>query len=221
LKIFGYGCYFGGLNSCSKEKTMVTTIGADTAKLAGLQIDQLQKVRDGQLTLEQIEWWLHLRTEVRDRYMQPDFKDVVRGTSQIVAIEHVIDCDADPFVPEGWAVESHKKGGLFKWDATKVKLYLSKNQKGDKYVQGHKLREELENQPVLNANVLDYLLARPELIPEEWKGKYVFFWGTVYRYSDGYLSVRCLCWGGGRWSWLHDWLGSSFYCDRPAACSQV
>ena len=200
---------------------MVATIGAETAKLAGLQTDLLQKLRDGQLTFDQIEWWLNQRSEVRDRHMQPDFRDVVRGMSQIVPIEHVIDCGADPFVPEGWAVESHKKGGLFKWDASKVRLHLSKNQKGDKCIQGHKLREELANESVLNANILDYLLVYPELIPEEWKDKYVFFWGTVYRSSGGDLCVPCLLWLGRRWHWFCYWLGGSFDCLSPAACSQV
>jgi len=200
---------------------METSIGAETAKLAGLQIDLLQKIRSGQMTVSQLEWFNGLSLEVRNRFAQPDFWAVIRGLSQIVEIEHVIYCDVDPFVPEGWKVERHKKGGFFKWDASKIKLYLSKNQKGDKYVQGHKLREELENQPVLNANVLDYLLAHPELIPEKWKGKYVFFWGTVYRFSDGCRCVRCLCWDGDRWHWGYFWLVNNFNCNRPAACSQV
>jgi hypothetical protein len=32
----------------------------------------------------------------------------------------------------------------------------------------------------LNASVLDYLMKNQELIPEEWKDKKVFFWGTLY-----------------------------------------
>ena len=40
-----------------------------------------------------------------------------------------------------------------------------------------------KNIPVLNSNVLDYLLANPHYIPEEWKAPtfgMVFFWGTIY-----------------------------------------
>lgn len=61
--------------------------------------------------------------------------------------------------------------------------------------------KELEDQPVLNANVLDFLREHPELIPDEWKGKFTFFWGTIYRHRDGDLYVRCLYWDGGRWDW--------------------
>jgi hypothetical protein len=45
---------------------MTTIIGADAAKLAGLQVDTLQKVRSGQITLEQWEWFNLLTKEARD-----------------------------------------------------------------------------------------------------------------------------------------------------------
>ena len=82
---------------------------------------------------------------------------------------------------------------------------------------GNNLRQELDDQPTLNANVLDYLLAHPELIPEEWKGKAVFFWGTIYRRSDGGLYVRCLYWGGSKWRWHGRWLDNGFNSGNPAA----
>lgn len=200
---------------------METSIGAETAKLAGLYVDLGQKLRNGQLTLGQIEWLLNLRSDVRDRFMQPDFHDVVRGLSRIVAIEHIIDCDADPFVPEGWTVESHKKGGRFEWKADRIALHLADGQKSGKWMRGNDLRKELESQPVLNACVLDYLLAHQELIPEEWKGKYVFFWGTVYCGSDGDLHVRYLYWNGLCWYWRCRWFERDFSDRSPAACSQV
>ena len=112
----------------------------------------------------------------------------------------IIDCDKDPFCPEGWTVEEHKKGGKLEWNPKNISLYLSENQRNG-LIKGNELHKELKDKPILNANVLDYLLAHPELIPEEWKGKYVFFWGTIYRDSVSDLDVRCLCWGGGRWYW--------------------
>ena len=41
------------------------TIGADAAKLAGLQIDFLQKFRNGQITTSHLEWFLGLTKEER------------------------------------------------------------------------------------------------------------------------------------------------------------
>lgn len=133
---------------------------------------------------------------------------------------HTIDCNADPKIPyDGWKVEEHRRTGDFVWDPSKVTLYLSESQKNGKVIEGNKLRKELKDKPVLNANVLDYLLAHPELIPEEWKGKYIFFWGTIYRGSDGHLGVRCLRWGGARWDWGDDWLGDGWRGGRPALVS--
>lgn len=128
-----------------------------------------------------------------------------------------IDLDADPFVPDGWKVEEHRKGGVFKWDASKVALYLSEPQKQRKVIEGNKLRSTLTDQKPYNANVLDYLLAHPHLIPEEWKGKYVFFWGTVYRNSCGGLCVRCLFWIGDGWRWFSRWLDDGWFDGNPAA----
>ena len=129
----------------------------------------------------------------------------------------IIDCDSDPFIPDGWTVEEHRKGGQFQWDSAKVSLYLSKRQKGGKLITGDDLRREPEGQPVLNANVLDYLLAHPELIPDEWKGKYIFFWGTIYRNRVGRLYVRDLAWNGDGWRWSYRWLDSVWFSDNPAA----
>lgn len=135
----------------------------------------------------------------------------------VAAVVHLIDCDANPVCPDGWKVEEHKKGGQFQWNLSKILLYFSDFQINGRSIEGNKLRKELDNQLVLNANVLDYLLAHPELIPEEWKGKYIFFWGTIYRDSGGDLYVRCLSWGGSKWDWHCNWLDNDFDSGHPAA----
>lgn len=133
-----------------------------------------------------------------------------------------IDCDADPFVPEGWEVRPQDQlpgaaRGKMTFDPAEAVLYLSERQEGRRTAKGTELRKELSSRPVLPANVLDWLLERPELIPESWKGQYVFFWGTVYRGRDGNLCVRYLCWYGGRWCWGDDWLGNVWHSSAPAA----
>ena len=147
-------------------------------------------------------------------------RNVIRGYASIMVLEHVIDCDVTPFVPSGWKVEEHQKGGALRWDKERQKdaLFLAIAQKSGR-IEGNKLRKELElaKEPVLNANVLDYLLANPHLIPEEWKGKYVFFWGTIYRDSIGGLCVRCLRWNGDEWSWSYRWLDDVWHGNYPAA----
>lgn len=143
-------------------------------------------------------------------------RDLLAGLATISYPEHLIDCDAAPFVPDDWSVEEHKRGGMFKFDSARTVLYLSKRHKTG-YIDGHDLREELADKPVMNANVLDYLLAHPELIPESWKGKTIFFWGTIYRRPHRNLYVRCLNWDDSGWLWSCRRLGDSFYPDSLAA----
>jgi len=160
-------------------------------------------------------------------------RNVQRGVAEIKPVEHAIDLGADPFLPDGWKVEEHQKGKVVKLerkgddlylDGKKIEFYLSKKQKGGS-IEGNDLRKELAKQPVLNANVLDYLREHPQLIPDAWKQdeqgntRYIFFWGTVYRYSDGDLCVRYLSWNDGAWSWSDDWLGIGWCDDDPAAVS--
>jgi hypothetical protein len=198
---------------------------------------EISSVVDGKLTDEQLGKLLRKLGEIERRINEntiayQDAIDVMqliiiegksalhlgirKGTHEIKAVEYLIDCDVAPFVPEGWSVVDHKRGGLWKWDPARVFLYLSKKQKKGS-IEGNDLRKELADKPVMNANVLDYLLAHPELIPEEWKGKYIFFWGTIYRDSDGNLYVRYLGWNGSSWNCYYCWLGSGFGSGRPAA----
>ncbi|MBU1029221.1 hypothetical protein KKE28_03400 [Patescibacteria group bacterium] len=128
-----------------------------------------------------------------------------------------INGDADPFIPEGWTVEEHRRSGQLVWDPTQVQLYLSEMQKNGRFIRGHGLREELKHQPILNANVLDHLLAHPYLIPQEWQSKNVFFWGTVYRDRLGDLYVRYLDWLGYWWDWRYEWLDNGSDDASPAA----
>lgn len=111
--------------------------------------------------------------------------------------KHIIDCDINPLMPnygENWSIYEHQKGGELQWDPAKAELYFS-----DARMDGKLHHDELAGKLVLNANVLDYLLAHTELIPEDWK-KYelgIFFWGTIYRHSNSTKCVRSLYWFNG------------------------
>ncbi|MBA3789207.1 hypothetical protein H0X32_02330 [Patescibacteria group bacterium] len=104
-----------------------------------------------------------------------------------------------------------------------VELWLAEGQKNDKVIEDNKLRTEVVKKSPFNANVLDYLLANPDLIPEEWKKdeksntRHIFFWGTIYRDSLGSLYVRYLCWGDGRWYWGSYCLDYHWNGRSPAA----
>lgn len=149
---------------------------------------------------------------------------LLRGELEVKEIEHLINLDASPLIPcTGWQVEEHRQGGQLKWDPAKVRLRLSPDQQNGKVVKGHQLRKELAEQPVLNANLLDYLIDRPHLIPDNWKqdeqGRtiFIYFWGTIYRASGSRLCVRYLCWGEGRWRAGYGWPSDDWFGQFPAA----
>jgi len=130
-------------------------------------------------------------------------------------VKYIVDLDTDPMIPDGWTIETHIKGGQFEFDPEQVMLYLDETQQDGGTIIGHELRKKLEGKVVYNANLLDFYLANPQFIPEEWKGRSISFWGTIYRYSSGNLYVRCLDWDGGRWEWYFHWLGGDFRGRSP------
>lgn len=166
---------------------------------------------------------------------------VRRGESKIVPIEKpqpaplpmsiVVNCDADPTVPSGLyltgeGTEHRKMGKITLEKRADGKLYAnskevvrhrSPDQMNGKSIQGHKLRNQLENVQVLNACIMDALLANPQLIPDEWKDGFTYFWGTIFRDADGRLYVEYLDWFGGRWYWYYSWLDYDWSGHGPAA----
>lgn len=130
---------------------------------------------------------------------------------------HVIDCSKAPFVPPGWTVKSHQKGKAFVWDPAKVDLWLAPEQeKGS--IDGEVLQEKLIGKTKFNANVLDYLLAHPELIPTEWhSGIQICFWGTIYRDNSGFQCIRYLYRDKTNFGWNGKLRISTFIEHSPAA----
>ncbi len=159
---------------------------------------------------------------------EPPINHVIVPVQNDTTTDHVIDLDTKPFIPEGWSIRPEdqilsRARGLWAFDPTQVRFFVSQNQRSGRYIQGHRLKEELADISVLPANVLDYLLAHKELIPEYWKRdengntRYIFFWGTIYR-SGGNLYVRYLYFnrGGWGWGWGYLWLGLDFGSNSPS-----
>lgn len=129
---------------------------------------------------------------------------------------------AKPTIPhDEWTIESDI--GQKSVDFSKLALHLEPEQEAGKYIRGNELRKRLEGKPVMSAAVLDYLIKHPEKTPESWKknkdGKtnYIFFWGTIYRCSGGYLYVRCWYFFDGRWYSDYHWLDAVWSDQHPSA----
>ncbi len=143
----------------------------------------------------------------------------------------VIDGDLNPKIPSGLyltgeGTEHRKMGkitlekradGKLYANGKEVVRYLSSKQKDGKYIQGHKLHKELKDKQVLNACILDALLANTQLIPDEWRAGYTYFWGTIFCSAGGNLCVGDLCWRGDGWNWYCSWLAHDWNDLDPAA----
>jgi len=125
-------------------------------------------------------------------------------------MNEVIDCDTVPLSTEEWSIEEHHKGGMIKWDAMKVELYLHDVQKRGAPINGNRLCKELRGKSVLNANVLSCLLKNQPLVPKNWRGKEIFFFGTVYRHRTRGLYVRGMRYRYGGWRAKRRWLIDRF-----------
>ncbi|QQG45239.1 MAG: hypothetical protein HYW89_04565 [Candidatus Sungiibacteriota bacterium] len=188
--------------------TAVNTLTAN-ADLGSLDPERFQVqdriIRDGQRAGREFRKFLELGAEI-----------------QIVVPElHVIDCRIASMPREwretGWKVEWHRNLGHQVFTPDAIRLHLAEEQKDGRIVRGDKLRKIIETEPVLTDNWLDFLLEHPEFIPESWKGKAIFFWGTGYRHPDGGLYVRFLSFSVGLWYWRCYWLGIDWSQSYPAA----
>ncbi len=151
---------------------------------------------------------------------------ILRGTGVVQIVKHIINLLVAPFPKEwkestGWKNEFHDSGsGELEWDPSMANLYLSEQQSDGKRMTGHALWQEIKDKKirVLNACVLEFLLAHPFLIPESWKtAGAIFFWGTIYSGPRGDLYVRYLYWRDGAWRWSSNYLGDEWRSGSPAA----
>ncbi len=171
------------------------------------------------------------------------FMFLQNGFSAAVALPYqksiIVDLSVSPKLPfpgatletplgVGTAKLERRTDGNLYVDGHKIILYLSEHQQNGKDIQGSELRKELSlagqaGNPVLNANILDVLLANLHLIPENWKKdehgntRCIFFWGTIYRDPDGPLCVRFLFFYDGVWYWDYGWIVSYWAGQHPAA----
>lgn len=141
----------------------------------------------------------------------------------------IVDCDVDPIVPEGLKILSHQRGGQLNLRQTRVVPFFSTKQQKGGTIEGKELFRELALQPIMNANVLDFLLDHSELIElilKEWEwekvyGSELFFLGTIFLDENEDKYVCCLrrrLEGGGWCRGVH-FVGSTFFPQEAVAIS--
>ena len=202
---------------------MSNIIGADAAKLAGLQIDLLQKIRSEQVTMAHLEWFNNLTKEERDL-----FYNGVHAISEpkIIPIDRAQPFDPVELLGQGWTIDEQDEDSLALTQVNLAKVRLEHMlKKGEDRITGEEKLKRLKetNYIRLDAKVFQTLWENKTLIPEVWKQKtngnttYIFFDGTILRSPDGFRYVLYLCWSGGQWSWGCGWLDDGWDAGFPSA----
>lgn len=117
---------------------------------------------------------------------------VQRHASTIVPSDLVIDCDIEPFSPEGLEVDYHAGGGTLDLRTANIDVHRTDDQKTG-WVHGLELLRRLSLvDNLLTANVLDFLWVNPHHISGTWDRWEVCFWGTIYKDRHNATYVRNL-----------------------------
>lgn len=117
------------------------------------------------------------------------------------------------FIGKSWVIAEDNEALPETWDSASTRL-VSALRKGEATVSGEKTIERLRGDKPLGARAFLYFWNNREKIPEEWKGKLVFFDATVLRNPGGDRFSLYLSWFGDRWYWYYNWLVN----DRNACC---
>ena len=158
-----------------------------------------------------------------------DIQSVLYGYGMVQPVEHRINCMANPLSERELEAKGHKSSVCFqtnfkavehrlrpsiKWLPDCISLYQSEPQRNGKSVKSLELLNDLAGKSVMNACILDHLLDYPLIIPDNWRDKTIYFWGTLYttsRAETEYRYVRCLYYYDGKWYWqMHDVHNSSW-----------
>jgi hypothetical protein len=114
------------------------------------------------------------------------FRAVLENLSEITTKKHIIDCNMEPkgsYRTEDMKLVHHQKDGLVVWERESFDLFETTGQEEETGKYLWDVIKELDESDVcvMNACVLEYLKENQALIPEEWMGYEVIFWGTHYR----------------------------------------
>lgn len=116
--------------------------------------------------------------------------DVLYGRAKIVDVDHIVNFDTEPFIPKYLSLAPLssqlpvRMSGNFIWsDFNVMALVIQASTAEGLWIPGRR---------ALGAQLLDYMLKYPYLIPMGLEGRRIHFWGTVYHNESGSKCIRSL-----------------------------
>lgn len=131
--------------------------------------------------------------------------------------------DPATFIGNGWTIhpdepEDERSLALTEIDLSKIHLVTMLKPSETSIVGEEKLKRLKRAKHIrLDAKILQALWENQDRIPEEWKGKYTYFDGTVLRSPGGGRYVLYLCFREGGWRWSGRWLVLGWGSGDPSA----
>jgi hypothetical protein len=106
------------------------------------------------------------------------------------------------------------KNGINEFDINKMQLYISKEQINTGNIAGFAFKKELESKKVPTTAVLNYFLRHPQLIPNDWRGKQIYFWGSAYEIAGiPEEQIPYIFWDVKKNKWLCSVNSIDFICE--------
>lgn len=128
-----------------------------------------------------------------------------KKTQPVLSEVRKIDLSASPYVPPGFELKDHQDQKLLKWNPFWNPgrfWFLSSIDLGvDEKCTLSDVLMKVDNHHALNANMLDFYLQEPELIPKELKHCETIFPATRYTNCREVSLVRILYCNSGSWDW--------------------
>ena len=151
---------------------------------------------------------------------------VVIGEIKKIFIDRSQKFDIKKFQSGDWKIdeEDERSLKLNEIDLTKIE-FANMLKDGETSIVGEeKLRRLKKDGRIrLDAKIFQTLWEDQSLIPESWKVKingeirFIYFDGTILRFSDGDRYVLYLYWDDGQWYWDYRWLDHVFRAHRSSA----
>ena len=185
---------------------------------------------------EQLDGQLHeLKRQIRQKSGYPHDPERLKAALQVIIVNPncvfgtgtIIIDRSRPFDPvkfigqEGCTIEEEDERSLAitMVNLADISLETTLKESDNGRVQGEEKLRRLKDSGVirLDAKVFQFFWDNKHFIPESWKGKVVYFDGTVLRSPSGSRCVLCLFWTGGAWDWYCLWLDRGWLAARPSA----
>lgn len=157
---------------------------------------------------------------ITQRHLQRFLQNPNSVFGSILSIDRSRPFNPAEFIGKGWSIveQDERSLAITELDPAKISLVSMLNE-CEMRVQGEeKLRRLKASGHIrLDAKVFLAFWENKDRIPESWKGKYVYFDGTVLQSPDGRRCILYLYWSGVEWSWCYCWLEDDWNAVNPSA----